>query len=152
MKRKAGVLSEFVSNQYPIEKFKKLIQISVDIAQTFLISLGEEIDYTPKSMALFSEKYGSSIHNNKSKVESIVIKRMRSEEQMLHFLTSYFKAYRQLTKEEQQMFDATFIENLTDIEITVRYDTYSDKIRVIRKSAIVKFCVRSGLDKFVDTI
>ncbi len=152
MRKKLGYLSDYVTSQYPIEKLKKLISISIDIVQTFLISLEEEFDYSPSSIALFEEKYGSSVRNNKSKVESIFIKKMKTEEQMRDFLTSYYRAYMFLSNEEKQIFNATFIDNLTDIEIIIKYDTYTNRIQAVRRSAIVKFCVRSGLDKFVDII
>ena len=37
--RKRGYLSDFVSKQYPIDDYKKLIIISLDIVENFLIAI-----------------------------------------------------------------------------------------------------------------
>ena len=71
---------------------------------------------------------------------------------MSSFLNSYFTAYSTLNKDEKNIFDATFIDRLTDQEIISKYRTYSKHITIVKKSAIIKFCLRSGLDKFVDAI
>ncbi len=152
VRKKSDFLSEYVTNQYPIDKFKKLIFISIDIVQAFLIALEEGYDYSLSSISLYTEKYGSSVRNNNSKVESILIKNMSSEEDMKKFLSCYFRAYMLLNDEERLMFDVTFIEKLTDMQIIIKYDTYPDHIQLVRKNTIVKFCLKSGLDKFVNVI
>ena len=55
-------------------------------------------------------------------------------------------------KDEKDIVDATFVDRLTDQEIIGKYKTYSKHITQVRKSAIIKFCLKSGLDKFVDLI
>ena len=55
-------------------------------------------------------------------------------------------------QDEKDIFDATFVDRLTDQEIIGKYKTYSKHITQVRKSAIIKFCLKSGLDKFVDLI
>ena len=57
-----------------------------------------------------------------------------------------------INKDEKDIFDATFIDRLTDQEIIDKYKTYSKHITQVKKSAVIKFCLRSGLDKFVDVI
>ncbi len=152
VRKKSDFLSEYVTNQYPIDKFKKLIFISIDIVQAFLISLEEGYDYSLSSIALYTEKYGSSVRNNNSKIESILIKNMSKEEDMIKFLSCYFRAYMLLNDEEKLMFNLTFIDKLSDMQIIVKYDTYPDHIQLVRKNTIVKFCLKSGLDKFVDAV
>lgn len=151
-KRRTEFLTDYVANQYPIEKFKELIFITLDIVENFLLTLENGFNYNSTSIASYGEKYGSSQRNTSSKIEGIIIKNMRDEEKMSSFLNSYFTAYSTLNKDEKNIFDATFIDRLTDQEIISKYRTYSKHITIVKKSAIIKFCLRSGLDKFVDAI
>lgn len=151
-KRRTEFLNEYVANQYPIEKFKELIFITLDIVENFLLTLENGYNYNSTSIVSYEEKYGSSQRNTNSKIESIIIKNMRDEEKMSQFLNCYFIAYNTLNKDEKDIFDATFIDRLTDQEIIDKYKTYSKHITQVKKSAVIKFCLRSGLDKFVDVI
>lgn len=151
-KRRTEFLNEYVANQYPIEKFKELIFITLDIVENFLLTLENGYNYNSTSIASYEEKYGSSQRNTNSKIESIIIKNMRDEEKMSQFLNCYFIAYNTLNKDEKDIFDATFIDRLTDQEIIDKYKTYSKHITQVKKNAVIKFCLRSGLDKFVDVI
>lgn len=151
-KRRTEFLNEYVANQYPIEKFKELIFITLDIVENFLLTLENGYNYNSTSIASYEEKYGSSQRNTNSKIESIIIKNMRDEERMSQFLNCYFIAYNTLNEDEKDIFDATFIDRLTDQEIIDKYKTYSKHITQVKKSAVIKFCLRSGLDKFVDVI
>ena len=167
-KRRTMFLTDFIANQYPIEKFKEIIFVTLDIVENFLLTLESGFDYNSVSIASYGEKYGSSQRNTHSKVESICIKNMQTQEKMTEFLESYFDAYRSLNQDEKNIFDATFIDKLTDLEIIEKYmkktnikyhlftfesyNTHSKQIRTVRKSAIVRFCLRAGLDKFVDKI
>lgn len=151
-KRRSNFLTSYIADQYPIETFKDLIFITLDIVENFLLTLESGFDCNSTSISSYSEKYGSFNGNTKSKVETILIKNMDSEEKMIEFLSSYFNAYQSLNNEEKNIFSATFIDKLTDLEIIEKYKTHSVQIRTIRKSAIVRFCLHSGLDKFVDLI
>lgn len=151
-KRRTDFLTDYVANQYPIEDFKELIFITLDIVENFLLTLENGFNYNSTSISAYGEKYGSSQRNTNSKIESIIIKNMNDEQKMSQFLNSYFTAYSTLNKEEKNIFDATFVDKLTDQDIIYKYRTYSKYITKVRKSAIVKFCLRSGLDKFVNLI
>ena len=151
-KRRTDFLTDYVANQYPIEDFKELIFITLDIVENFLLTLENGFNYNSTSISAYGEKYGSSQRNTNSKIESIIIKNMKDEQKMSQFLNSYFTAYSTLNKEEKNIFDATFVDKLTDQDIIYKYRTYSKYITKVRKSAIVKFCLRSGLDKFVNLI
>lgn len=71
---------------------------------------------------------------------------------MKEFLKTFYNAYNSLNTEEKIIFDSTFIYCLTDLEIIDKYKTHSKRIRTVRKSAIVRFCLKAGLDKFIDVI
>lgn len=42
---KKTILNEYITNQYPIEKYKKLITLSLDIVENFLLKLESGFDY-----------------------------------------------------------------------------------------------------------
>lgn len=152
MKKKAIYLSEDITTQYPLAKFTKLIELSVDLVENFLIMLEDGFDYDSTTLASYSLKYTSNIINTSSKVESLYLKNIKQKEDIEKFLYSYYSAYNFLNIEEQNMFNATFIDHLNDTEIMVKYDSYYDKITRIRRSAIVRFCLKCGLDRFIDLV
>ena len=116
-KRRTDFLNDYVASQYPIEKFKELIFITLDIVENFLLTLECGYNYNSSSIASYGEKYGSSQRNTNSKIESIIIKNMKDEEKMSNFLNCYFSAYSTLNKDEKDIFDVTFVDRLTDQEI-----------------------------------
>lgn len=151
-KRRSMFLTDYVANQYPIEKYKQLIFIALDMVENCLLTLENGIEYDSSSIASYGEKYGASQRNCSSKIETIIIKSLDNKEKMESFLCAFYSSYEQLNQDEKNIFDATFVDKLTDIEIIDKYKTYSKHITQVRKSAIVRFCLRSGLSKFVDVI
>ena len=109
MKKKAIYLSEDITTQYPLAKFTKLIELSVDLVENFLIMLEDGFDYDSTTLASYSLKYTSNIINTSSKVESLYLKNIKQKEDIEKFLYSYYSAYNFLNIEEQNMFNATFI-------------------------------------------
>ncbi len=152
IKRRTLFLSDYIVNQYPVEKFRELIFITLDIVETFLLILESGFSYNSSTVSSYEYKYGSRVKNTSSKIESILIKNMNDEEKMVKFLNSYYYAYKSLNEEEKEIFDSTFIDRMTDTEIINNLRTNSRHIGIVRKSAIVKFCLKSGLDRFVDVI
>ena len=151
-KRRTMFLSDYIVEQYPIEDYKEIIFITLDIVENFLLVLERGFNYDSTSVASYGEKYGSSQRNNNSKIESIYIKNLQTQEAMENFLKTYFDAYNSLNQDEKDIFDATFIDKLCDLEIIARYNTHSKHIRMVRKSAIVRFTLRSGLNNFISLI
>ncbi len=151
-KRRSIFLSDYIVEQYPIEDYKEIIFITLDIVENFLLVLERGFSYDSTSVASYGVKYGSSQKNNSSKIESIYIKNLQTQEAMENFLESYFDAYNSLNQDEKDIFDATFIDGLSDLEIIAKYNTHSKHIRMVRKSAIVRFTLRAGLNKFVNLI
>ena len=148
-KRRSNFLSEFVANQYPIDKFRLLIIDALDLADNFQLILDSGFNYDSSSISSYGDKYGLSKYNKNSKVESFYIKYFDDEEKMKNFLAIFWNAYDLLNEEEKEIFDATFINKMTDIEIADIYKTHTHRIILVRRSAIVRFCLRTGLDKFV---
>lgn len=151
-KRRSLFLTEYVANQYPIEKFKELIFILLDMVDNSLLTLETGYNYDSSSISTYGEKYGSSHININSRVETLYIKNLDDEKKLEQLLNIYFLSYETLNQDEKNIFDATFFDRLTDVEIIEKYKTYPKFVTKVRKSAVVKFCLRSGLDKFVDAI
>ena len=150
--RKAIFLSNEVAKQYPVDKYRKLVFICVDIVQNFLITLEDGFDYNSTSIASYGEKYGSSQRSTKSRVESILIKNMQSQEQMEDFLNSFFIAYNNLNDDEKAIFNLTYFDRFSEEDIMKELLVNSNYVVRARKSATIKFCLKSGLNKFIDVI
>ena len=138
--------------RHPLNKYTTLIELSVDIVEDFLLTLEEGFNYDSTTVASYGAKYTSNKYNTSSRVENLFIKNVNDEDAMKKFLYSYYSAYNYLNQEEKQIFDATFIDHLSDSEIMIKYDSYYNKITLVRRSAIVRFCLKSGLNRFVDFI
>ena len=150
--RKAVFLSDAVARQYPVDKYRKLIFICVDIARNFLITLEDGFDYNSTSIASYGEKYGSSQKSTKSRVESILIKNMESQEQMEDFLNAFFIAYNNLNDDEKEVFNLTYFSRLSEEDVMKELLVNSNYVVRARKSATIKFCLKSGLNKFINVI
>lgn len=59
MKKRTIFLTDYIANQYPIEKLKELIFISIDIAENFLLSLESGFNYNFSNVLSYEKKYGS---------------------------------------------------------------------------------------------
>ncbi len=151
-KKRNMFLSDYVVKQYPIADFKKIIFITLDIVENFLLCLESGFDYNSLTIASYSEKYASFKKNTNSKIESIYLHNLDTTVKMQDFLNSYYNAYEALNAEEKMIFNASFIDCLSDLEIIDKYKTHSKYINMVRKSAIIKFCIKSGLDKFISEI
>lgn len=152
MKKNVIFLKEEVVMRHPLNKYTTLIELSVDIVEDFLLTLEEGFNYDSTTVASYGAKYTSNKYNTSSRVENLFIKNVNDEDAMKKFLYSYYSAYNYLNQEEKQIFDATFIDHLSDSEIMIKYDSYYNKITLVRRSAIVRFCLKSGLNRFVDFI
>ena len=141
-KRRKNNLTDYVASQYPIEKYKQLIFITLDLVENFLLVLENGFDYNSATIASYGEKYGSSQRNTSSRIEKIVFKNMDDEEAIKSFLNSYYNAFNILTDEERKYFSAAFIDKLSDSEIIEKYHTYYKNVVDVRRNAIIKFCLK----------
>ena len=64
-------LSDEISSQYPIEKYKKLILDVIDIVENFIVELGDESKYDSSSTARYDECIGSHQFSTTSIIESM---------------------------------------------------------------------------------
>ncbi len=148
-KRRSDYLSDFVANQYPIETLKTIIFAVLDIVENFIIELGEENHINTISTCRYDEVVGSSPRNTSSKIESICIRQMKTEPLMKEFIRKYGDALNSLNREEKQVFIYTFIKKENNITILSDLKMHSVQLNAIRKSAIVRFSIKMGLEKFI---
>ena len=148
-KRRSEYLSEFVSKQYPIEIFKTIIFVVLDIIDNFIIALEEDAYISTSSTKNYEDRVGKFQRNCSSKIESLTISKMKRDEDMKKFIQRYGYSLAQLNNEERKVFVSTFIDRLDSLSILSKYKMHSSQLNVIRKSAIVKFSLCLGLNNFV---
>ena len=150
--KKSKYMNQSLVKQYPLNDLKDVIYISTDIVEIFLIELEEGFNYDSTSICSYEKKYSTSISGKSSKIESLLIKNMSTEDAMRKFLNRYYSALASLNNFEKIIFVASFVEGLTDLQIIEEYNTNSKEIRRARDSAVVKFSIKSGLYKFIDVV
>lgn len=147
--KRSPYLSEEVSKQYPIEKFKGLIINVIDIVENFILELGDENKYNSSSTAKYEECMGSHQFSTSSKIESMLIRLYDQEPKKREFIDKYFKALESLNNMEKKIFIATFIRGSLVEEICEDNKLCTNTFNRIKKSAIIRFSLKLGLDKFV---
>lgn len=147
--KRSPYLSEEVSKQYPIEKFKGLIINVIDIVENFIIELGDENKYNSSSTARYEECVGSHQFSTTSKIESMLIKIYDQEPKKRQFIDKYFKALESLDKTERRVIIYTFINCISYEEMCEKLELSTQTVNKIKKSAIVRFALKLGLDRFV---
>lgn len=148
-KKRTDFLSGFVVQQYPIDILKEIINSVVDIVDNFIIELGEDEYLSLSTTSRYEERVGSSQRNTTSKIETMCIKKMNSEEKMKEFIYKYGLALNFLNREERQVFIHLFIKKSDTLTIYDDMKIGSNQYNVIKKSAIVRFSIKMGLEKFV---
>lgn len=148
-KKRTDFLSGFVVEQYPIDILKQIINSVVDIVDNFIIELGEDEYLSLSSTSRYDERVGSSQRNTTSKIETMCIKKMNSEEKMKEFIYKYGQALDFLNREERQVFIHLFIKKSDTLTIYDDMKIGSNQYNVIKKSAIVRFSIKMGLERFV---
>lgn len=147
--RKSLYLSSFVANQYPIEKLKKIIYDVVDIVDNFILELNEENNIDSSSISKYEKRLGSFQAITSSRVESICFERSFKDKKKKEFILKYGIAVNYLNKLEKDVFILTFVKGESNISIIGKLHLNSEQLTIIRKSAIVRFSLKMGLDKFL---
>lgn len=148
-RRKSIYLSSNVANQYPTETFKNIIFDVVDIVDSFILDFGEEENIDSSSISKYEEKLGSFQRVTSSKVEAICLNKIKDDEKKKEFILKYGLALENLNEMEKKVFVATFIDGLTNNVIIKTLGLNSELLTTIRKSAIIRFSLKMGLNKFI---
>ena len=142
-------LSNYIIRQFDIKKFRKMIVAFLSIVDNFQHIIDKE-DYYIKYTSNYEIRLGGNKKPTNSKIESFIVKKYDTEEKKEQLLLKYKIAFNCLNDVERKVFIATFLDNKTNLDLCDEFVTYSQKINSIRKSAIVRFCLKLGFERFVD--
>lgn len=141
-------LNDFVTNQFPVEKFKEMIIAYLNIVESFQLILDDK-DYNINITQKYEMRLSSTRKPANSKVESFIINKYDNKEKMEDCILKYPIAFNNLNDMERKVFTESILNNKKDIEVIEELGIYSNLLSLIRKSAIVRFSLSLGFDKFV---
>ena len=147
------ILSDFITSQYNIRKLEEVTKTFLELIDTVILILADDsynIKITP-SYELKITGY-SSVRNVTSKVESFVIHKYDSEEKLKDLVYKYSKSFNNMSKVERELFTKIFINKEKKTYVMEEMGLYQYQFDPIKKSAIVKFCLVLGLDKYINAI
>lgn len=150
---KEKLLSDFITSQYNIRKLEEVTKAFLELIDTVILILADDsynIKITP-SYELRITGY-SNVRNVSSKVESFIIHKYDSEEKLKDLVFKYSKSFNSMTKLERELFTKLFINKEKKTYIMQDMGLYQYQFDPIKKSAIVKFCLVLGLDKYTNII
>ena len=148
-KKRNDYLTEFVVNQYPIDTLKLIINSVIDLVENFIVELEEDNYLSLSSTARYDERVGSSQRNTSSKIESMCIRKMQTDNKKREFIYKYGQALNSLNREEKQAFIHVFINKTDVLTILDEMKMNSNQFSSVKKSAIVRFSIKMGLEKFI---
>ena len=150
---KEKLLSDFITSQYNIRKLEEVTKAFLELIDTVILILADDsynIKITP-SYELKITGY-SNVRNVSSKVESFIIHKYDSEEKLKDLVFKYSKSFNSMTKLERELFTKLFINKEKKTYIMQDMGLYQYQFDPIKKSAVVKFCLVLGLDKYINAI
>ena len=150
---KEKLLSDFITSQYNIRKLEEVTKAFLELIDTVILILADDsynIKITP-SYELRITGY-SNVRNVSSKVESFIIHKYDSEEKLKDLVFKYSKSFNSMTKLERELFTKLFINKEKKTYIMQDMGLYQYQFDPIKKSAVVKFCLVLGLDKYINAI
>lgn len=149
---KENLLSNFITNQYNIGKLEEVIRAFLNLTETAIIILSNE-DYNIKITSSYEMKLSSRTKfSTTSRVESFLISKYDSDDKLKELLYKYSKAFNTMTKSERELFSKYFIKEEKKSIVMRDMGIYQYQFDPIKKSAVVKFCLVLGLDKYTEVI
>ena len=149
---KENLLSNFITNQYNIGKLEEVIRAFLNLTETAIIILSNE-DYNIKITSSYEMKLSSRTKfSTTSRVESFLISKYDSDDKLKELLYKYSKAFNTMTKPERELFSKYIIKGEKKSIVMRDMGIYQYQFDPIKKSAVVKFCLVLGLDKYTEVI
>ena len=146
------LLSNFITEQYNIGKLEELIIAFFQLIDTVELKLADE-DYYIKITQKYEMRFtGSPIVINSSKVESFLIEKYDTEEKLKELLFKCSKSFNCMSKQEREFFSKIYIKLEKKSTVIDEMSLHQYQYEQLKRSAIVKFCLVLGLDKFVEVI
>lgn len=122
------------------------------MTETAIIILSNE-DYNIKITSSYEMKLSSRTKfSTTSRVESFLISKYDSDDKLKELLYKYSKAFNTMTKPERELFSKYFIKEEKKSIVMRDMGIYQYQFDPIKKSAVVKFCLVLGLDKYTEVI
>ena len=141
-------LSSFIVKQFDITKYRALTIAFLEITHTFEAMLNNEY-YKIRFDSTGDLKIGGAKKPTNNQMESMLIRDYQTKEKMQDVLLKYKMAFNNLNDCEKEVFKRSFIDHLKDFDICDELCIYQKKLIQVRNSAIIRFCLFLGLDKFV---
>lgn len=149
---KEKILSEFITNQYNIGKLENVIKIFLNLTDTAILILANE-DYSIKITPSYEMKLtGNPQVSVSSRIESFLIGKYNTDDKLKELLYKYLKSFNNMTKIEREVFTKIFIKQEKKSSVMLDLHLYQYQFDPIKKSAVVKFCLVLGLDKYTEVI
>lgn len=142
-------LSDFIVKQFNLIKYRALTNAFLEITLTLEAMLNDEY-YRIRFDSGGDLKLGGAKRPSSSQMESMLIRDYHTKETMQQVLLKYKMAFNNLNDSEKEVFRLSFIEHLKDFDICDELCIYQKKLIQIRNSAMIRFCLYLGLDKFID--
>lgn len=146
-KRRNEYLSEFVTNQYPLEIFKEMIFIILDMVEMFNEELSD-ITQNQRLTQSYETHSNSPCGSFNSQIETIVIGQYDTWQKKQEFINRYNNVLSSLLPLEYDVFQCIYINGFDNLVAMEELSLYSNQLNKIKKSATVRFCQRLGLEKF----
>lgn len=149
---KERILSDFIIQQYDIEKMEELTIAFINLVETALIKLIDD-DYDIKITPSYEMRViGNPIISTSSKIESFLISKYDNDDKLKELLYKYSKSFNNMTIAEREIITKVYIKDEKKTNVMLDMNLHQYQFDSIRKSAIVKFCLVLGIDKYVEVI
>jgi hypothetical protein len=148
--RRSKYKTEVTLKYFNVEVLHEMICAFLEIKDDLILILDEE-DYIPKLTTNFELKVNTPNKPTNSKIESIVLSYYDTKEKVRDLILKHPFAFNILDKDERVLFHSIYEERLNDQQIIERYpEFYSEKIKKMRKTIIIKFALKLGLNTYMD--
>ena len=146
------LLSDFITNQYNIQKLEVVVRTFLNLIDTALLILANE-NYDIKLTQNYDMRVtGTQYVTPNSRVESFLISKYDTDDKLKELLSKYLKAFNNMSLMERELFARIYIKKEKKCVVMSEMHLYQYQYDPVKRSAIVKFCLVLGLDKYVDKI
>lgn len=145
------VLTDFMIKQFDVKKLEEIVKAFLELVETATLILDDKDYYIRITPTYEVELAGkSSVRNTCSKIETFMIYEYDSKDKLRDLIAKYPSAVEKLTKEEKELFIRCFINKEKKTYIQEAMILHQYQYDRLKKSAIIKFCVCLGLDKYIN--
>ena len=146
--RRNVFLSKHFVKQFDTKTFQDIIITFLNIIDELELLLDSD-----EFQISFSKNYEIKVGGNRkpttSKVESIIFNEYDNKIKKEELLLQFRDGFNSLNEDERKVFKVLYIDGNTSAESLEQLYLYSNKLSEIKMSATVKFCLKTGLDRFV---